>query len=266
MHTLRFVLPYLVHLYVKSRMEYRGAYLLGIVAQFVAYASAYAGIWILLNRFETLGGWTWPQLALLLSFQLLAYSFGAAFSFTQFRDLQEMVRLGTFDTILVKPIGPWTYLAFSGLNVGYAGHITLGIGLMAWALSQAGIDWSLGKVLFGIAVLVSASLVTAGLITMIGASALIVVRSKYLFSIFFGFWELTRYPLSIFPAGLQVLLYTIVPMGFMAYVPVARVLGKDVPLLGPWADLLALAAGPIVTLIAMAHWRYCIRHYQGGGG
>jgi ABC-2 type transport system permease protein len=260
------VIPYLVHLYVKSRLEYRGAYVLAIIAQFMGYAAAYGTIWILLNRFSTLGGWDWPQLALLLSFQLLAYSLGAAFSFVQFREMQELVRMGTFDALLVKPFSPWAYLAFSGLNIGYLGHVILGVGLMVWALTQVGIAWTPGLVLFGLLSIASAAMLTAALITMIGATALILVRSQYLYSIYFGFWELTRYPLSIFPTGVQVVLYTVVPMGFLAYVPTARLLGKEVPLLGAFADPLALAAGPIVVLVAMAHWRYCIRHYQGGGG
>jgi ABC-2 type transport system permease protein len=43
-------------------------------------------------------------------------------------------------------------------------------------------------------------------------------------------------------------------------------LGKDVALLGGWAPLLSLLVGPIAVLIAMGHWRYCLRNYQGAGG
>jgi len=260
------VLPFLVRLYVKSRLEYRGAFLLAISAQFFSYACGYAAIWILLQKFETLGGWDWPELALLFSFQLLAYSMGAALSFVQFRDLEEQVRLGTFDTLLVKPFSPWAYLAFSGLNIGYAGHIILAAGLMAWSLTQVGMDWTPGSALYLFAALVSAALVNAALITMIGACAFIFVQSSHLYTIFFGFWELSRYPLTIFPAGLQWLLLTFVPLGLASFVPVAFLLGKDIPILGEWGGLAAPLAGPLLVLIAMAHWKYAISRYQGGGG
>jgi viologen exporter family transport system permease protein len=62
------------------------------------------------------------------------------------------------------------------------------------------------------------------------------------------------------------LMYTVVPLGFLAYVPVAVFLGKDVPLLGGWAQPLALLAGPIAVGLAILHWRWCIRSYQSGGG
>jgi len=57
------VVPYLVRLFVKAQMEYRGAFVLDRFAQIVNYGAAYAAIWVLLERFDTLGGWTWSQLA-----------------------------------------------------------------------------------------------------------------------------------------------------------------------------------------------------------
>ena len=102
--------------------------------------------------------------------------------------------------------------------------------------------------------------------TMIGATALIWVRSRHLFSIFFGFWELARYPLNIFPLPLQIMMITFAPLGFLAFIPTAVALGKPVPILGDWAGPASLAIGPLFVLLAMAHWRYCLRNYQGAGG
>ncbi|WP_332686576.1 ABC transporter permease [Devosia sp.] len=260
------IIPLLVQMHIRSQMEYRGAFWLDRFAQILSYGSVFASIGILLARFDTLGGWTWPELALLFSFQLLAYSLGAAMSFVQLRDLEELVRLGTFDTLLVKPFSPWTYLVFSGLNIGYAGHVILAVALMGWAVLAVGFDWSLWSVLFFLGTLVSSTLLTAALITMIGATALIWVRSNHLFAIFFGFWELTRYPLNIFPGGIQIILITAVPLALTSSVPVGALLGKDIPMLGDFAGPVALLAGPLWVLIAIAHWRYATGKYQGAGG
>lgn len=257
----------LMKMYVKTQLEYRGGFLLDRVAQILSYGAAYGSIWVMLNRFQSLGGWDWGQMALLLSFHLLAYSLGAMLSFVQFRNLEEMVRLGTFDVLLVKPISPWVYLAFGGLNIaGYSGHIALAVGLMVWALVQVEADWTVWSALYIVLSLISAAMVTAAVMTMIGVAALVIVQSSYLYSIFFGFWTLGRYPLSIFPPALQWMMLTIVPLGFMNYVPVAVFLGKDVAVLGGLAMPLSLLAGPIAVGLAILHWRWSIRRYQGGGG
>ncbi len=59
---------------------------------------------------------------------------------------------------------------------------------------------------------------------------------------------------------------TVVPLGFMAAVPVAVLLGKPVPILGDWAGAVALLAGPVFVLLAMALWRHAMTKYQGAGG
>ena len=260
------ILPLLVRMYVKSQMEYRGAFWLDRLAQIVSYGAVLLGMWILLHKFELLGGWNWPELALLFSFELLAYSLGASVSFTQLRDLEEQVRLGTLDVILTKPVNTWAYLIFSGLNIGYLGHIILAIPVLVWAILAAQVQWSLGTALFFAGSLLSATLVTGAILTMIGATAMIWVRSSHLFFIFFGFRELARYPLNIFPGAIQAVMLTVVPLAYISTVPVAVLLGKPVPLLGAFAAPAALLAGPVLVLIAIAHWRYALGKYQGAGG
>jgi ABC-2 type transport system permease protein len=260
------VLPLLVRLHVRSELEYRGAFILDRIAQIITYGSYYAAIFSLLLRFGTLAGWTWPEMALLFSVQILTYSFGASVSFTQLRDMEEQVRLGTFDTLLVRPFSPWAFMIFGGFNIGYAGHVILSGALLVWSLTQVEVAWSLWLALYLAAAMASAVLINAAILTIIGASALIWVRASPLYTIFFGLWELVRFPISIYPGPIQAILLTIVPLGFATSVPVAFFLGKDIPVLGPAGGIIALFVGPALTLLAMAHWRYAISRYQGGGG
>jgi ABC-2 type transport system permease protein len=260
------ILPHLVLMHVRSEMEYRAAFWIDRVAQIITYGSSFAMIWIIADRFGGIAGWNWADLAMLFSFHLIGYSAGAAMSFTQMRQLEEAIRLGTLDTILTKPISPWAYMIFSGFNIGYAGHGILGVALMALAFANVEIEWSLAAVGYFVASLVSAAMVTGAILTAIGATALIWTRSNHLYSLYFGFWELSRYPLNIFPGIIQGLMLTILPLGFMAAVPVAVLLDKPVPFLGNWAGPVALLAGPAFVLITAAYWRYAMSEYQGAGG
>jgi len=256
---------YMVRLQIRMRMAYRVAFLLNRLAQIVAYASAFSAIWVLIHKFDNLAGWRWPELALLLSFQLLGYALGASLSFTQMRDLEESVRSGSFDVVLVKPYSPWAYIVFSGLNLGYLGHIALALGMIGWSLTALPIVWTWFKAAYALAALLSAAGMVCAMLTMIGASAFLLTRSRYLYGIFFGLWELLRYPLNIFPVGLQWLLLTLLPMGFMNYVPVAYLLGKAPVVVGELGGLLAPLSGVVAVALAMSYWRYCLRRYQGAG-
>lgn len=260
------LLVYLMGLRIRTRLEYRAGLFVAWLAQACGYAGVYAGIWVISARFEQIGGWTWPEIALMLGMHVLGYAIGASFTFVQLRNMEDLVRLGTFDALLVRPISPWAYLCFSGINIEYGGHVLLGLLLMSWSLPLLPIDWSVLTVLQLLLSLVSAALLTGAIITMIGATALVLGRSRYLFGLYFDFWELARYPLPIFAVPLQIVLLTVMPLAFMAYVPVAGLLGRPVPFLGDLAAPAALLAGPAAALIAWWFWRFCMRRYQGAGG
>ena len=260
------LIPILLQMNLRAQMEYRGAFLIDRLAMIITYASSLAVIWLLVARFDTLADWNWGELALLYSFHTLGYAIGASFSFTQMRDLEEQVRLGTFDALLTRPMSPWVYLVFARFNIGYVSHISLALVVMTWALLTIPIDWSIGWVAYFLASLLSAALVTGSIMTLLGAAALAWTRSNHLYSLYFGFWELSRYPLNLFPSVIQGILLTVVPLGFMAAVPVAVLVGKPVPLLGELAPIAALLAGPALLGLTALFWRYATSRYQGAGG
>lgn len=257
---------YLMRLRMRTRLQYRVALALAWVSQGFGYAGAFASLWIILTRFGGMGGWRWQDMALLLGFHTLGYALGACFTFVQLRRMEEMVRDGEFDTLLTRPINTWAFLSFSGFNIEYGSHVILGVGLMAWALPKVAIDWGLLTILQLVASIFSAALLTGAVITLIGATALVVRRARYLFGIYFDFWELSRYPITIFAAPLQFLLLSGLPFAYMAYVPVAALIGKPVPYLGDAAAPVAVAVGPVAALIAADFWRFAIRRYQRAGG
>jgi ABC-2 type transport system permease protein len=257
---------FMIRLFIKAKMEYRGAFMLDRVAQIVNYGAGYLTIWLLLRRFGTLGGWRWEELALLLGFQLFAYALGASVSFVQMRELEDLVHRGQFDVLLVKPFSPWLTIVFRQFNVEYLGHWILAAGLIGWALFHVDVDWSAGTALFFVLSMASAAMVVAAAMTIIGATTFVLVKSNFLFPIFFAFFELARYPVNIYPPPLQWLMFTIVPLAFMNFVPVAWLLGKPIPIIGDAAGFLAIAVGPLFALIAAGVWTWSVRRYQGAGG
>ena len=257
-------LLHLARMKMRARLQYRASLIVAWIAQAFGYLGVYSAIWIIVSRFERLGGWTWPEIALMLGFHVFAYALGACLTFVQLRDMDQLVRSGDFDALLVRPLHPWLYLVFSGVNIEYGGHLFLGLFLILWALPELSVAWTPLLALQFAASVISAALITAALFSAIGATALALGRSRFLFGIYFDFWEIARYPLPIFTPLLQITLLTVIPLGFMAYVPVAVLLGKPVPFLGPWASLGAIAAGPLCSVLAARYWQWCQRRYQGG--
>jgi ABC-2 type transport system permease protein len=255
-----------VELRLKERMEYRGAFLLGVVAQIIGYGGSYLVIWLMMQRFHSIDGWSWPEIALLYSIGLFTYSLGASFTFIQMTELESMVREGTFDGVLVKPVNPFLYVVARKYNVGYLAHYMISGSILIWSLLQLSIDWTLFKIVYLILILISGAMIQAAILSIIGAWSFIVVRTGFLFSLFFRLKDFISYPLSVYGVAVQIGLAFFVPLAFVNYYPSAFLLSKTTPLLSDWGARIAPLAGPVCLWIAYHVWMYGVNKYQGAGG
>jgi ABC-2 type transport system permease protein len=255
-----------VRLRIRERMEYRGAFLLGLLAQGIGYAAELAVVWLLLHRFEAIDGWAWPEIALLYSLSVMTYAIGAAFTFSPMTELEQIVQRGTLETVLVKPADPFWVLVAQRFNIGYLSHLILAGTVLAWAVTAAPIDWSPGNALFLTAAIASGSLIQAAALTLIGTWAFTHTRSGILFGLSGMLREFSRFPIGIFGAVPQVAVTLVIPLAFATYYPAATLLSKDGQLFPGWVGWLTPVVGPVCMWVAYRVWTRGIDRYQGAGG
>lgn len=256
----------LVRLLMKERMEYRADFLLSICAQIIAYGGDYIVIWMFIQRFDTIAGWNWPEIAFLYSIGLFTYALGASFSFVQMRDLEGQVKNGTFDSLLIKPVNPYLFLISRGFNLGYIAHLLISASVMIWAITQLDLKWTLINVLYLILSVISGALINAGIMTLIGSVSFVWVRSGFLFNLFFRLKEFISYPLPVFGTLIQTLLTVVIPFAFINYYPAAFLLSKDTLWLPTWSMWFVPMVGPFCYWVAYRAWMGGVNKYQSAGG
>jgi len=76
-----------------------------------------------------------------------------------------------------------------------------------------------------------------------------------------------NYPLSILPALLRGVFTFVLPVAFVAYLPVLVLLGKaSAHGAGYWLAHLSPAVGLLLFLLAKRLWNWNLNHYQSAGG
>ncbi|MCA9834008.1 MAG: ABC-2 family transporter protein [Thermomicrobiales bacterium] len=251
---------------MKERMEYRAAFILGVFAQIVGYGATYFVLWLTLQKFETIGGWNWPEIALLYSLNVLTYAIGAAYTYTPMTELEQLVQKGTFDPVLIRPNNPFMTLTAQMFNVGYLAHILLSGGILVWSLSRLDADWTFGKAAFLMISVLSGACMHAALLTLIGSASLVIVRAEVLFRFNYSLQEFISYPVSIFGPAIQILLTTIVPLAFINFLPLALILNKDTGIIPREIAWLTPIVGPVLMWLAYRTFQVCTNRYQGAGG
>ena len=127
----------------RSQLEYRMSLALQIVATALLTLLDFVMILVLFENVPTLDGWTVQEVALL--YGLAAISFALTDLVVGHLDLfPQMIRDGSFDQILVRPLPSLLQVVASDFSLRRIGKVAQGIGVLAVALVAVDVDWSVG--------------------------------------------------------------------------------------------------------------------------
>jgi ABC-2 type transport system permease protein len=202
--------------------------------------------------FRTVRGWRLSDMALQIG--ILAVTFGLAGVFAGgYRDMAASILRGDLDAFLTQPKPVLPRLLAQDSSAPAWGDIAVGLGLLIFAAS---LQWKdLPTLLFALAGSFTVYLSTAILFACMAfwsRGARSFARDLVEFILLFGTW-----PGSIWAGATKLMIYTIVPAGFVAVLPV-RFLRHAMPLDG------ALMAGAAIVyaLVALLVFRLGLRHYR----
>lgn len=250
---------------IRSRMQYRSDFLIGVVGVILLGITNMAMTGIMLSRFGSLGGWSFWEVVMLYNMWLLGHGIHAIFSW-HISQVEGDLISGRFDQYLLRPCS--TFVQYLGREINYMGVgdlIFAGV-LFALAYRNLGLDWGPAHWLLLSTMVVSGLLVEVAVLWMVGTTAFWIGRSHAIFRIVLMFnLNTQQYPLDIFGRWYRVFLTTFLPVAFVNYYPLATLLGKrntfDLPILGYLSPLIG------VGLIGLAayFWRRGLAAYNSAG-
>ncbi len=251
---------------MRAQGQYRANLVIELIGAIAYQGAGFAFIWVVVDRFGTIGGWSLPELALLYGLRLGAHGI-FTFGFAQLMGrITDVVREGEFDRYLTRPVNPLIQLLTRRFTLTVLGDLVGGIALIIVGAINADIHWTPLTVAYLAVALLGAALVEAAM--HLAASAL-AFRMTATYAISGAIDQLLStlggYPLKIFPMAVQLGLTFVFPLAFIAYFPATTVLGRSGELALPWLAALAPLVGVILFAAAYLYWRSQIRHYTSTG-
>ncbi|MHC4958126.1 MAG: ABC transporter permease [Planctomycetota bacterium] len=251
--TLRF-LGALVATNLKASMALRGAFFMQVVFMLFNNLIFFVTWWIFFDRFKSVNGWDLRDMAAI--YAVCAIGFGLSVVFGEgARHLARQIIEGELDSFLAQPKPPLLQAVASRSMAAGWGDIVTGFLLMAlggYASPLAYVMLIVASLCAGLMFLASTVIFHSSAFWLSGAGDIARQFSDFLlmFSLF---------PKTVFGGFLKVLLYTVIPAGFISYVPVELVRGFNVPM------LLASVGGVVVySAIALLVFRLGLRRYESG--
>jgi ABC-2 type transport system permease protein len=248
----------LIGLYFKynlqSAMEYRASFISQAFGMFLNNAFFIFFWWVLFQKVSTIGGYGFSEVMLIWALAGSTFGFAHIF-FGNAGQLPAIIMNGELDTFLLQPKDVYISVQCSRMTVSAWGDLFYGFVLF---FGIYGLDplRLLLFILFTAAggLLMGAVLASAGTLTFfIGNSSTI---SRLVLEFLLNF---SLYPDSIYRRGIRYVMYTLLPAGFMIFMPI-----KLMSVFSWYGLLELLAFDSVYVVLAYLFFRKGLSRYESG--
>lgn len=250
---------------VRAQLEYRTSLALDSFGSLAIGFTDFLAVLVLFHQVPALSGWDLADVTFLYAVSELSFVF-TDMIVGHLDQLAVQIRDGSFDLLLVRPIGSLLQVVASDFALRRVGRLLGGAALLAYSFSRVDVDWTVGR-LATLPVMVASGSVIFGSLWVIGSTSTFwLIDGMEITNAFtYGGNAMSRYPLDIFGPWLR-RLGMLLGLAFVSYFPALYVLGRPGPRGLP--GLLRFAS-PIVAaamaVVAGTVWRFAVRHYRSTG-
>jgi ABC-2 type transport system permease protein len=251
---------------IRADWQYRTSFVLFLLSQTLVAGLDLAAIGVLFTQIDALAGWSVGEVALLYAVAGLGFGF-ADVLVSQVEEAATYIRLGTFDNLLLRPVGTLTQLCAAEFSVRRIGRSLQPAVVLVVALARLDIAWTPVKLVLLPLAIVSGAVIFGAIWVLTASISFWTVETQEVANSFtYGGSTLSHYPLDVLGGWLRRVVVFVLPLAFVGYLPVAYLLDKD-PGIGLSRDLAFLAPVVAVALAALARlqWSNAVRHYRSTG-
>ena len=258
MNTLKLLSAFL-KVNIQMSLAYRADTVVNILLNIMWLGWELLSLSIIFNNTETIGGWGFGELIALLGVFRLVHTLMIALIWPNTEKFNQSIRDGSMDYTLLQPINSMFLVTFSRITVWRAWDLILAAVLIVVGINIAG------------DIVTSLHLLTFFLLTVSGA---IVIYSLWIVLIALTFWftkfdnnvtilqalmDAGRYPVTVYPAWLRILVTFVVPIAVATTVPLQALRGE----LTISRSLIFISISIASFLIASQVWKRGLKQYSG---
>jgi len=247
-------------IHLRSAMTYRSSFFLSCLGHLLITANVFLSVVFLMDRFESVGGYTLPQLSLCYAVILAGTSLAECFA----RGIDAFGRIlsqAQFDRIMLRPRPLLFQVLCQDMKPTMLARLLQAVILLVWAVNSGAVAWTPGKALVLALMILCGAGIFFGLFLINAAICFFTLEHVEALNIFLdGPREYGKYPFGIYGRPVLMVLTFLVPLALVQHWPLQYLFDR-----GPaWYGLL-----PIVSLVFLIPcgllWRLGVRHYRSTG-
>ena len=258
MHTLKLISTFL-KMNLQITLAYRVDTAINILINGMWLGWELLSLSIIFNNTATLGGWGPGDLVALLGVFRLVNMLMAAMIWPATEKFNSSVRDGSLDYTLLQPANSLFLISFSRIVLWRIWDLALGFILVAVGVGMSGGAASLFNLVSFLVLVGSGMLVIYSLWVVLIAATFWFVKFDNNVTILQALLDSGRYPATIYPPWLRLIVTFVVPIAVATTVPLQALRGE----LSGAKVLLFIGIGAASFLLAYQIWRAGVRKYSG---
>ncbi len=244
---------------IANEFQYRLNFFIQLLQSFISLAAGLIGLVLVFSYTQELGGWSRPELLMVMGIYILMGGAIAAFIQPNMNRLLSEIERGTLDFALMKPVDSQVMVSLREFSLWSLTDVIVGLVVVGVAITQLQRQVGLWQALSFVAALIIGGSLVYCFWLIVTSIAFWVIRLNDFVMVFQAIYAAGRWPVGIYPDWLRIGLTFLVPVAFAVTVPAEALTGRLTPL----ALLGALGVAILFAGLARLIWSFGIRHYSG---
>lgn len=218
--------PRFVAQFMKSLMEYRLDFFMGLVGFFFLQTCGVIFITLVFSSIPQLNGWQFYEILFIYGFAQIPRGLDHIFTDNLWLLAGWLIAKGEMDKYLVRPLNPLFQALAERFQPDGLGEFLIGVVLVIYAGIQLSLELSAIQILLFITTVILGAIIISGIKLIFTSFSFWIKRSQSYLYTAYNFNEFCYYPITIYSRGLQFVLTFIVPFAVTSYYPATYLLGK----------------------------------------
>jgi len=252
------LLTTLLKINIQQELAYRADTVVNLLLNLMWLGWELLSLSIIFSNTATLGGWGPGELIALLGVFRLVNMLMAALIWPNTEKFNASMRDGSLDYTLLQPVNSLFLITFSRIVIWRVWDLVLATILIVVGLNMSGGSATLFNLISFVLLVISGALVIYSLWIVLIACTFWFVKFDNNVTILQALLDSGRYPATVYPPWLRLILTFIVPIAVATTVPLQALRG-DLP---GWQVFLFLGVSAASLLVARQVWQAGIRRYS----
>jgi ABC-2 type transport system permease protein len=258
MHVLKLLSAFL-KVNIQMSLAYRADTLVNILLNLMWLGWELLSLSIIFSNTETIGGWDFGELIALLGVFRLVHTLMIALIWPNTEKFNQSIRDGSMDYTLLQPANSMFLITFSRITVWRAWDLVLATILIVVGINLSGGTTTPLNILTFVLLAISGGIVIYSLWIVLIALTFWFTKFDNNVTILQALLDAGRYPVTVYPVWLRILVTFIIPIAIATTVPLQALRGD----LSVSRALMFIVIAILSFVIASQVWKAGLKRYSG---